>query len=112
MKRDLKKFVTEHRAAFDQAQPPKDLWQRIALELEERERPTDRTVVKKMLMRVLKVAAVTFVIGTAGIFVYFYGKKNAYDDYRQINPGLAAEQQTYSQLVMQKKRFGGNFCDS
>lgn len=103
MNRDLKKFVTEHRAAFDDAQPPKDLWQRIARELEESKKPTGPVVVRKMLMQMLKVAAVTFLIGTAGILVYFYGKKNAYDDYRRINPDLAAEQLTYSQLVMQKK---------
>lgn len=103
MKRDLKKFVTENRAAFDHAHPPKDLWQRIAKELEEQEKPIGQAPVRKMMMRVLKVAAVTFLIGTAGIVVYFYGKKNAYDDYRRINPDLAAEQQTYSQLVIQKK---------
>ncbi len=103
MKRDLKKFVTENRTAFDHAHPPKDLWKQIAKELDDRERPTGRATVRKMLVQVFKVAAVTFLIGVAGILVYFYGKKNAFDDYRRINPDLAAEQQTYSQLVMQKK---------
>ncbi|GGC34155.1 hypothetical protein GCM10011386_27780 [Parapedobacter defluvii] len=103
MKRNLKKFVTENRTAFDSAHPPKELWQRIEKELEEREKSADQITVRKMLIRVFKVAAITFLIGTAGILVYFYGKKNAYEDYRHINPELAAEQQTYSQLVLQKK---------
>ncbi|MFC7522452.1 hypothetical protein ACFQRK_00740 [Parapedobacter sp. GCM10030251] len=103
MNRDLKKFVTENRAAFDHAHPPKDLWERISNDLEKHEKPIAQTAVRKMFIRVLKVAAVTFLIGTAGILVYFYGKKNAYEDYSRINPDLAAVQQTYSQLVVQKK---------
>ncbi len=104
MKKDLKTFITENRAAFDDANPPKDLWQRITKELDEPGQSKDNPPVRKIwIMQVLKVAAVTFLIGMAGITVYFYGKKHAYEDYSQINPNLAAEQKAYAQLVTQKK---------
>ncbi len=105
MKKDLKVFIRENRASFDHATPPSDLWQRIADELDQRgQRRSKRVGVRKMwVAHVLKVAAVTLLIGTAGILVYFYGKRDAYADYSRINPGLAAEQQVYAQLVTQKK---------
>ncbi|SKB87864.1 hypothetical protein SAMN05660226_03592 [Parapedobacter luteus] len=105
MKKDLKIFITENRAAFDDANPPADLWQRITSDLDQHEQPhPDKLLIRKSwVMRVLSVAAITFIIGTAGIFIYFYGKKQAYEDYSQINPHLAAEQQVYAQLVTQKK---------
>ncbi len=104
MKKDLKTFIAENRAAFDQANPPHDLWQQIADDLQGQASPVAQSTVRKLpIIRVLKVAAVTFLIGTMGIVVYFYGKKNAYEDYSRVNPSLAAEQQTYTQLVTQKK---------
>lgn len=105
MKKDLKTFIAENREAFDQENPPRELWQRIAHELDRQEpQQHEKSTVRKMwLLQVLKVAAITFLIGTTGIVIYFYGKKHAYDDYSQISPGLAAEQQVYVQLVTQKK---------
>ncbi|WP_257670541.1 hypothetical protein [Parapedobacter tibetensis] len=104
MKKDLKTFITENRAAFDHGTPPKELWQRIASELDQKGTPQGKAPIRKIwLIQVLKVAAVTFLIGVAGITVYFYGRKQAYEDYSQINPTLAAEQKNYAQLVTQKK---------
>ncbi|WP_353125882.1 hypothetical protein [Parapedobacter pyrenivorans] len=105
MKKDLKAFVSENRAAFDPANPPPGLWQRIADELDNREQSRDEKagIRKIWLTHILKVAAITFLIGTAGILVYFHGKRDAYIDYSRINPDLAAEQQVYAQLVTQKK---------
>src|SRR5690606_20091130 len=65
--------------------------------------PVAQPTIRKMVTRVLKIAAVTLLIGSAGIVVYFYGKKTAYDEYYRINPQLATEQQAYSQLILQKK---------
>lgn len=105
MKKDLKAFIWENRTKFDHANPPSELWQRIAGELDQLNQPHDEMAVvrKTWLSRVLKVAAVTFLIGTAGLLVYFYGKRDAYADYSRINPDLAAEQQVYARLVTQKK---------
>lgn len=105
MKKDLNAFVKENRAAFDDANPPLDLWQRIAGDLDKLDQPHGQeTGSRKMwIAQVLKVAAITFLVGTAGILIYFYGKKDAYADYSRINPHLAAEQQVYAQLVTQKK---------
>ena len=104
MKKDLKGFITENRDAFDNATPPKDLWERIASELDQGEQPQGKGSIRKLwVLQVLKVAAITFLVGVAGITVYFYGKKHAYDDYSQISPNLAAEQKAYAQLVTQKK---------
>lgn len=105
MKRDLKSFIQKNREAFDDANPPSDLWQEIASGLDERSHPRIRKLGSKTawVARVLKVAAVTFLVGTAGIFIYFYGKREAYLDYSRVNPDLAAEQQVYAQLVTQKK---------
>src|SRR5690606_24974436 len=87
----------------DHADPPANLWSRITKKLDEHEQPATQPTVRKMVARVLKIAAVVFLIGFAGIVVYFYGKKTAYDDYYRINPQLATEQQAYSQLILQKK---------
>jgi hypothetical protein len=105
MKKDLGTFVRENRAAFDHANPPSALWQRIAGELDQLERLRDEkaSARKIWLTHVFKVAAITFLIGTAGILVYFYGKRDAYADYSRINPDLAAEQHVYARLVTQKK---------
>jgi len=104
MKKDLKTFIVENRTAFDHATPPQEIWQRIANELDKPTRRVSGAPSKIMWIgQVLKVAAVTFLVGTVGILVYFYGKKHAYEDYSRINPDLAAEQQVYVQLVTQKK---------
>jgi len=55
------------------------------------------------ISHILKVAAVTFLLGTAGMLIYFYGKREAYLDYSRVNPDLAATQQVYAKLVTQKK---------
>ncbi|MFB2117904.1 hypothetical protein [Parapedobacter sp. 2B3] len=105
MKKDLKSFIQENREAFDEATPPLYLWQGIAEELDSRyQRSTKKPGGKTAwITQVLKVAAVTFLVGMAGILIYFYGKRDAYLDYSRVNPDLAAEQQVYAQLVMQKK---------
>lgn len=105
MKKDLKSFIQENREAFDDATPSLHLWQGIASGLDELDRqrtdiPSSRTT---WFAQVLKVAAVTFLVGTVGMLIYFYGKREAYLDYSRVNPDLAAEQQVYAQLVTQKK---------
>lgn len=105
MKKDLKTYIRENKAAFDDATPPLDLWQRIAGGLDEQprlhvEKRGGRTV---WVARILKVAAIALLIGTMGILLYFYGRNDTYVEYSRINPDLAAEQQVYAQLVMQKK---------
>lgn len=105
MEKDLKSFIRANREAFDGATPPPDLWQGIAAGLDEQQQPPVKTLGTKMawMGRVLKVAAVTFLVGITGMLIYFYGKREAYLDYSRVDPRLAAEQQTYAQLVTQKK---------
>ncbi len=105
MKKELKSFILENRDAFDDANPPAHLWQGIAASLDERDRDHTEKRGNKTLWfaHVLKVAAVTCLVGTVGILIYFYGKREAYLDYSRVNPHLAAEQQEYAQLVTQKK---------
>lgn len=104
MKKDLKTFIQENKTAFDDANPPLDLWQRIAGKLDEhddrRKKGGGKTV---WITHVLKVAVITFLVGVIGILIYFYGKNDAYLEYSRINPDLAAEQQVYAQLIVQKK---------
>ncbi|MEC3878657.1 hypothetical protein [Parapedobacter sp. 10938] len=105
MRKDLKSFIQENREAFDEATPPLHLWQEIAGALDERTPQKTETRGRKRvwIMHVLKVAAVTFLVGTVGMLIYLYGKRAAYLDYSKVNPDLAAEQQIYAQLVIQKK---------
>lgn len=105
MKKDLKTFIQENKTAFDDANPPLDLWQRIAGKLDEQDyrRVKKRGGKTVWITHVLKVAAITFLVGVIGILIYFYGKNDAYLEYSRINPDLAAEQQVYAQLVTQKK---------
>lgn len=105
MEKDLKSFIQKNREAFDDANPPSDLWQGIAKGLNDQNPQPIKKLGSKTawIMQVLKVAAVTFLVGVIGIFIYFYGKREAYLDYSRINPDLAAEQQAYAQLVTQKK---------
>lgn len=105
MKKDLKSFIQENRATFDEATPPYHLWQRIAADLDERDQRSSKTLMGKRawVSHVLKVAAVTFLVGTTGLLIYFYGKREAYRDYSRVSPALAETQQAYAQLVTQKK---------
>ncbi len=105
MKAHLKTFISTNRTAFDDATPPTDLWLRISDELDRGTTPTRRipATPKSSIGHVLKIAVVTFLVGTAGLAIYFYGKQQAYEDYGRVSPALAAEQQAYIQLVTQKK---------
>src|SRR3546814_902145 len=105
MNKDLKSFIQENREAFDDANPPLHLWHGIAAGLDERDHRNIKMLGGKRawISRVLKVAAVTFLVGTVGILIYFYGKREAYLDYSRVNPDLAAAQQIYAQLITQKK---------
>ncbi|MGV3761786.1 hypothetical protein [Parapedobacter sp.] len=105
MKKDLKSFIHENREAFDDATPPLHLWQGIAGALDERDLRNTKVRGGKgaWITHVLKVAALTFLVGTIGMLIYFYGKREAYLDYSRVNPDLAAEQAVYARLVMQKK---------
>lgn len=105
MKERLKTFIATNRAAFDDATPPANLWLRISEDLDRKSTPIRQVQPprKPGLRHVLKVAAITFLIGTAGLTIYFYGKKQAYEDYGRISPELAAEQRTYAELVTRKK---------
>ncbi|SRR5690606_3381362 len=105
MNKDLKSFVKENREAFDNATPPVFLWQRIAAALDEEDRNDVeiRGGERTWISGVLKVAAVMFLVGTIGMLIYFYGKREAYLDYSRVSPDLAATQQVYAKLITQKK---------
>jgi len=105
MNKDLKSFIQENREAFDDAHPPANLWRGVAAGLNEKDHRRIKKIDGKRtwVSHVLKVAAITFLVGTAGMLIYFYGKREAYLDYSRVNPDLAAEQQAYARLVMQKK---------
>lgn len=105
MNKDLKSFIQENRAAFDDAHPPANLWRGVAAGLDEKDHRRIKKIDGKRTWasHVLKVAAITFLVGTAGMLIYFYGKREAYLDYSRVNPELAAEQKVYAKLVTQKK---------
>src|SRR5690606_21352513 len=105
MNKDLKSFIQENREAFDDAHPPANLWRGVAAGLNEKDHRRIKKIDGKRtwVSHVLKVAAITFLVGTAGMLIYFYGKREAYLDYSRVNPELAAEQKIYAKLVTQKK---------
>ncbi len=102
MEKNLKSYIRDNRSAFDTANPPDALWDRIATSLDEQEAsaPKVRTL---GFARVARVAAALLLLGIAGTLVFTYGRKQGYEDYNRINPQLAAEQRTYADMVMQKR---------
>lgn len=111
MKKQLKTFIQKNRADFDEANPPEGIWENIAAALDAQQQP--QPVPRKFRTApLLRVAAAILLISIAGLAVYNYGKKQAYNDYSRINPELAAEQQVYAQLVTQKRDSIAHFAAS
>lgn len=103
MEKNLQSFIRENRHAFDQANPPEDLWNRIEGALDGQQPQTSTTVRPLPFARMARIAATVLVLAVAGALVFTYGRRQGYEDYHRINPQLAAEQRTYADLVTQKK---------
>lgn len=103
MEKNLKSFIRDNRPAFDTANPPEGLWDRIEASLE-RQQPEATTKTRRLpIARMAQIAAAVLVLAIAGAMVFTYGRQQGYQDYHRINPQLAAEQRTYADLVTQKK---------
>lgn len=101
MKKNLTSFVRDNRPAFDTANPPAGLWDRIEASLDSQAR--EHTVRVRRLPRLARIAAAVLLLAAAGVLVFTYGRRQGYEDYHKINPQLAAEQRAYSEMVTQKK---------
>lgn len=111
MKQQLKKFIQQNRTGFDEANPPEEIWKNIAAALDTQR--ADHTVVRKSWTpHIVRIAAAILLLTAGGIAIYNYGRQQAYDDYSRINPELAAEQQTYVRLVIQKRDSIAHFAAS
>src|SRR5690554_848353 len=103
MDKNLKTFIRDNRAAFDAANPPDGLWERIEASLDGQQPEKKNNVGRISIARITQLAAAVLVLAVAGALVFTYGRKQGYEDYHRINPQLAVEQQTYADLVTQKK---------
>ena len=105
MKQQLKKFIQQHRTAFDDANPPADIWKNIATALDKQQssHTTPTGTGKSWLRYIVRIAATIVLVTAAGIAIYRYGRQQAFNDYSGIDPKLATEQQNYVRLVTQKR---------
>lgn len=103
MKQQLKTFIQNNRAQFDQANPPEGLWEHISTALDSHQadlKPHRKTY---RIGRPIQLAASFLLLIGTGFIIYHYGRMKALDDYSRISPELAAEQEIYAQLVVQKR---------
>lgn len=113
MEKRLKDFINDNKEQFDDQQIPWGLWSNISEALDKNSQHQDgeeraetvpvRTLKKAIPRRLLKIAASIALLIIAGTSIYFYGKKQGYEDYARINPELAATQGSYQVMVNQKK---------
>lgn len=103
MEKNLKTFIRDNRAAFDTANPPEGLWERIEASLDGQQPEQKKKVRRLPIARIAQLAAAVLILAVAGALVFSYGRKQGYEDYHRINPQLAAEQRTYADMVTQKK---------
>jgi len=104
MKQQLKAFIEKNRGDFDHANPPEGLWENISTALDAHQAQQQPHSKKYRIgRRLIQLAASLLLFMAAGIFIYHYGRKQALDDYSRISPELAAEQEIYAKLVVQKR---------
>lgn len=102
-KQRLQTFIQRNRTHFDQANPPEGLWENISTALDSRQADRQPHRKKYRMGRLIRLAASLLLICVTGFLVYNYGRRQALDDYSRISPELAAEQEIYAQLVLQKR---------
>lgn len=112
MKQQLKNFIQQNRTGFDDANPPEGIWENIAAALNTQQPGHSPVVRKSWTPYIVRIAAAILLLTAGGIAIYNYGRQQAYDDYSRINPELAAEQQTYARLVIQKRDSIAHFAAS
>jgi len=100
MKETLESFIEQNRIDFDNANPPERVWEAVATALDNRRR---KPVSTRRIGVLQQIAAAILLTCIAGLAMYHYGKRQAYNNYSRINPQLAAEQATYQQLVTRKR---------
>ena len=107
MKEKLENFIRNNRRDFDQFEPPADLWDKIEMQLEERQigMPQKNAVKKERVVRLsflIKLAASIIPILFAGIWFYQYQFYQS-SDLSNIDPQLAKQQFHYASLIEVKR---------
>jgi len=95
----LEKFITEHRKAFDDVQPPEKIWEHIAWTFDE-EVSVQRSKRSMYIRTIASLAAMFLLVCTAGILLYQARYREA--NYSNINPALAQQQSEYVSLINEK----------
>jgi hypothetical protein len=99
----LVNFIRNNRKQLDELEPPVGLWDKIEQQLEEEAKVKtgkQERVIK--LSFLLRAAATTVIVLTAGIVFWKYQKKESVD-ISSINPQLAQEQVHYASMIQEKR---------
>ena len=102
MEERLEDFIRENKKDFDQNEPPAGLWDKIAKELDEKQKFQPRKVKVIRLNFLLAMAASLTLIVAAGLFLWQY-QYNQATDLANIDPGLAKQQLHYSSVIESKR---------
>lgn len=105
MKDRLENFIRENKRDFDQFEPPARLWDKIEIQLEEKQINPVSPVKKGKVVRLsllLKLAASIIIVLCAGLWVYQYQSRES-ADLSNIDPQLAKQQLHYATLIEVKR---------
>lgn len=101
MSKQLEKFIRENKPAFDQHEPPANLWAAIETQLDEQKRASGKERMIKLSL-VLKIAAIFIVVLCAGIIFWQHGQGQP-ADVATISPELNKQQLHYTSLIESKQ---------
>ena len=97
MSKKLEEYVRGHRKEFDLDHPSEELWDKIALKLDEHQ-------VKKPLKLRVWIGIVASLIAIMGIsFLYTYHNNTTEVNIADVNPSYAKKELRFASLIEQKK---------
>ena len=102
MEERLENFAHKNRKEFDEAEPPKGLWEKIEEKLDEEDKLRSKKDRVINLNQLLKIVASLAVIVAAGIFLWQY-QYNQATDLANIDPILAKQQIHYTSVIEIKR---------
>ncbi|SEN82144.1 hypothetical protein SAMN05216436_12286 [bacterium A37T11] len=101
MKKDITDFIRQNRTGFDDANPPKGLWDGISAALDQQERARRQKNKLKFLNRAARLAAVVLLVGVG--LLWFDKRRYPAGDYSHISPELALQQASFNSQIEEKK---------
>lgn len=100
MHNQFKDWAESRKDELDDRIPPTDLWDKIEAELSTEQKHYPRSI---RWRKILQLAAVLFLIASAGMWIYQLGREQGHHDYVEINPELARTQEVYRQIIDSRK---------